>query len=206
LEQLLHAGQNQENRAWVIALADRLAHSLVLGDSGNDIVYPLHALVAEADLGDGFIDQLRNQIPEETEYFKYSLLATSNCVESMVDAQCRLRDKIPEDVKVFCPDTPRKPDAFQLLFRQLGCLYEGEKKPPTLALLQLHDLKQTKQALDRYEKYEQQEFGKLPMIVICHDMKLREHLSWLEQRWHKLLFSPTSIEQLVEAMESLLDG
>jgi HD-like signal output (HDOD) protein/DNA-binding NarL/FixJ family response regulator len=68
----------QVHEVATIALANRLAHALLLGHAGNQIIYPTEDLCELLCLDEKLIERIETWAPEETVKVKFALLAVSN--------------------------------------------------------------------------------------------------------------------------------
>lgn len=193
---------NAINEVAILALANRLAHALLLGSSGNLSLYPTEEFVSILRLKPGVIKKIEEEIPEQTDDIKFSMLASSN-----QQAWPRLRDELDElFIEPFRPihisDEPEF-DALRIFCDRLRD--STEEEPPNVGIIHI---KRGQERVPLTEKFKQAQaeasVEQLPLIILSPkgDIQLEERA--MAGRQFELLPFPVSISRLIEAFNKIV--
>jgi hypothetical protein len=185
-----------------VALANRIAHALLLGCSGNEIIYPFDDLVESLGVSASAIEKIVATIPDETRDLKFTMLVHS-ASDIWPDFGSMVRTRLDTTVRPICVSTEPSTDAFKLF---LDCICEhDDTAPPNLGLIYLRDVREAAAVFDDYESRETEaDCGSLPLIVVCSKGadKLGE-APW-KTRPHTVLKAPVPIALFLKTMQAVL--
>ncbi len=195
-------GGNDSESAAIIALSNRIAHALLLGNSGNEVIYPLDDLVEFLALSPSIIDQIATRVPDETRDLKYSMLARGN-EEAWPDFAASVRSELGMEGSILSVSSRPEIDAFRLFARCAAS--SGSVQPPQVAILYVSDPTRADEAFVRLESEERTAGAeRLPLVVIKHQGAPELKQPWLQARPHAMLHAPVRIRTLIRTVRELL--
>jgi len=198
----LAGGQFQE--ATIIAAADRIAHVLDIGDSGNGTLYPLDEWCDLLGFNRQWLIELRARIPEETKEVKYALMARSNGAEWQ-DGQKDGRENRIRSVRVLYRPCEKCVDAYEI-FLDAVCMPTDEQ-PPNLGYIHVPDARQFSTAWREYRMAEDAAgVSALPLLIICGKGKIAtERLTGNGRpRRAVVLRTPISVPTFMDTIHELM--
>jgi HD-like signal output (HDOD) protein/CheY-like chemotaxis protein len=196
------AGSQLQESA-IIAAADRLAHALDAGDSGNRTLYPVDDLADMLGFDRKWLTELQTRIPEETKEVKYALLARSSSVD-WKESRLSYHNQRVRSVRVLYRPCEKCVDAYELFLRS-ACT-PAEDQPHNLGFIHVPDVRQFPIAWRDYRAAESQaKVDNLPLLVICGKGKIDpERLnSDGPPRRTAILRSPISVAALLGMVHQL---
>lgn len=122
------------NHVRVLTLADRLAHALLVGSSGNDTIYPVENLCRDLKVGPGVLSEIAETIQDATDDLKLGMISAGldgewpNSVET-------IRDRLPGPVRPLYVSAQPEIDACRLFCGRLAAEETGD--PPNLTILHI---------------------------------------------------------------------
>ncbi len=149
-----------------LALANRLAHALVLGSSGNEVLYPIEEFVSALDLSESALAQIVERTPEQAFDLKTFMLASCADADgsgpsSLDDARAALGNGVVPMHVAINPST----DATAFMLARLCTI--GATDTPTVAVVRVAQSSERPRLLDMLRQREQQEgVTNLPTLVI----------------------------------------
>lgn len=184
-----------------LALANRLAHALLLGSSGNLTLYPTEEFCHTLKLKPELIRNIKEEIPDQTDDVKISILASSN-----QQAWSRLRDKLAEQLNfrlhpIVISAEPEF-DSACIFCEQIHEISEDEQ--PNVGVIHIKR-GQERVPLTRALAKAEAEAGveMLPLVILSPkgDIQLEERA--MADRQFELLPFPVSISRVIEAFNKL---
>lgn len=151
----------------VLALADRLAHALALGHSGNPTLYPLDEPLAALGLGDGFVGEAVRTVPDRMREMRKVWLSRVN--GGWVSHLEQLRQQLDDPPRPLFVgrETVAHPVAL-CLGRLLGPEPEPATGPPDLAVLPINGKHEADAAAQRLREAESAAgVADLPVLVVA---------------------------------------
>jgi HD-like signal output (HDOD) protein len=146
-----------------LGLANRLAHALLLGSSGNDSVYPIEEFVEFLGLSDSQLAELVEEVPESTRDMKLQMLSHGG--EAGTEVAEDVRSQVPPALlPVHIGLRPQADSVAILLGRLLG---DRPSLQPNVAILRVTHARERGVVLSRLETAEKDHAtGPLPLLVV----------------------------------------
>lgn len=190
-------GPAHRESAAMVALADRLAHALLLGSSGNEIIYPLDDLVELVGISAKELTAVAESVRDETHDLKFTMLARAN-QENWPDYVELLRAKCPKSLRFLNAGVEPESDAFRLFCQRVG---SADAAPPNVGVLYLRNVSELDRVANLFDAEETKAgcSARLPVIVICHRGKVDAEAPSLRGRAHALLSTPVRVDTLLDA-------
>jgi len=186
----------------ILALADRLAHALLIGGSGNDTIYPIHELIEWLKLSGDTVAAIALAACDQTNELKYVMLSRSQTA-AWPDTRKTVRSKLRTPVRPLFVGDERQADAYRIFFSALG---EPTDQPPNLivthaarpiARVKFDDL------LDAAEL--EAHVANLPILVISPEGSATLDSSLVRGRVSESVRTPATVGCLIEAVNKLLE-
>ncbi|MEX2219926.1 MAG: HDOD domain-containing protein, partial [Phycisphaerales bacterium] len=186
-----------------LGLADRLAHALLLGASGNDTIYPIDEHCQALRLDGAAIQRVEETARTETDNMKFTMLSNTSGapwpkrrdeLRSMLNAPFR---------PLFVSAEPRV-DSYRMFCDALAD--PGGEEPPNVAIVHLaagRDRAGVSQALLAAER--ERGVQELPAVVLSPGAKLTLEGPAATRR-SELLATPVQAQRLLDAVGMLLEG
>lgn len=193
-------GQHAEAAA-TVALADRLAHAMLLGSSGNDVLYPLDELAQFLSLSPKVLAEIAAKVFDETHDLKFSMLARaqeSTWPDCVLQAKERLG--VPLQPLYLGPDSEM--DAFRMFLERVVGTNEGTPNIAFIHLAQAGDLTQKIKELEVKER--SSEVGNLPLLVIAAKPNIQVDQALFGKRRNLMHPMPMRIATLIRNIRELL--
>jgi HD-like signal output (HDOD) protein/FixJ family two-component response regulator len=192
----LRGVQQDAQSILAVALANRLAHALLSGNSGNARLLPYYDVASELGLDSEAIAKLTtaaHQKMADTEMFYVSQSSEPFCDPLAVE----LAKKAPTlpRIVVFGPDSPTDP--FSLFFKQLGWL---EPERPTAVLLFARSQRDFTRYLPALRKLDAAGHGTITVIVATAGESMSVPAEWSCNRRVETISLPCAYSRLVEAV------
>lgn len=184
-----------------LALANRLAHAMLLGDSGNPTIYPTDDFITALKLNGDDIREIEQTIPSQTDDLRIAMLTRAH------DAAWQTRMTRPQI------DVPLRPlfaaangelDAYRIVTERLAAP-PSETEKPNLMIVHLTDVRH-RAALTASVVEQEAAAGvsKLPTIIISSKGHLALEESAMVNRPSRMIASPLTLCRLVDAIRMLL--
>ena len=190
-----------------LALADRLAHALLLGDSGNATIYPTHEYCQALRIEATTIADISAVVPGQTQDIKLAMLSRGGG-SSVQPLDVRMRAQLARPLKPLFVSASPAIDAYRLAVERLSAaadpMADPIEGPPTVAIVHLGGARDMPAATSQLQQAEEDAGGgRLPTIVISPsgDLGLAEPAA--SKRPIIRLHSPTPVARLVEAINSI---
>lgn len=187
--------------AATVALANYLAHAMLAGHSGNEVIYPVDELTMELGLEEETIRFVARNAVDRADEIKLTI-ATGGRGEIWKPYKEVIAERLNMAVNVLSVRCFAGPDSYQLLFEQIA--QPGADKP-NLAVVHLRsreDIVPCGELLSRAEN--EAEVGNLPLVMLCSREQLTLTGKTLSGRAHATLPVPTYLESLIETVRRLL--
>lgn len=196
-----HMAAKRFQEVVTLALADRLSYALLIGDSGNRVLYPIadycDALGVDAEV----IARIEEVALTETNDVKLALMAES-AESGWRDLREEVRERLPS---AFNPLIVSERPPFDSVRIWCGQLRVSSGDSPNMAIVHAFTSASIPNLLNRLSRQEQEEgVSLLPLVVVLpegtDDIDLH-----LYPRPHRVLSMPVSESRLVGAINELLD-
>ncbi|MDP1662593.1 MAG: HDOD domain-containing protein [Phycisphaerales bacterium] len=186
-----------------LALANRLAHALVLGSSGNEVLYPIEEFVSALELSEAALAQIVERTPEQAFDLKTFMLASCADADesgpsSLDEARAVLGDSVVPMHVAINPST----DATAFMLARLCTV--GATDTPTVAVVRVTQSTERPRLLDLLRQREQQEgASNLPTLVIGSAPSCYFQPGQLGTRAVEQMVVPARRERVLHAMVKL---
>ena len=147
----------------VLALANRLVHSLGIGSSGNCSLYSIHDFCAALKVPNRVIAQIENTVPDSTDDLKLSMLSDSGILEP---AKCMWADANPPLPRTVFLSANQAVDSIRIAMESIKA-DELSGQIPELAVLHVHHSREVTSLFAELQKIEAlEQIGPLPTLII----------------------------------------
>lgn len=197
VENIRHVAPKRLVEVATLALADRLCHALVIGHSGNHVLYPLDEYCQVLRLEPQVIANIEQVALRETQDLKLALMAESKD-GAWTDAREELHEALGGPVRplVVC-DHPRT-DAVRLFCDQVRTAGD---ETPDVAVVHLAGEGAWTRLSQRLTTMEEEAGAKnLPLIIISPALESGRKIEAPPGRRTQFLHSPVVVSRLVEAL------
>lgn len=203
-----HMARSTVQEVSMLGVADRLAHALLLGDSGNNTIYPTEEFCRTLRLEPATIVEIEQHIPGQTQDIKLAMLSRGTTQGASSPMDVLLRKELPEPfVPLYVSASPGI-DAYRIAVDRLrDPLSRGEDLGPNIAIVHITSGRDCAAVTGQLQAAEAQLYNKpLPTVVIspAGDMGLSE--SPAARRRIAKVPSPTPVSRLIAAIRSLCPG
>lgn len=194
---------NETAKVATLALADRLAHALMLGSSGNQTIYATEELCDLLRLDPSVIAEIERIAREETDKVKFALLANSN-QSSWKPLRDVHKESLASPFRPLYVSTAPAIDAHRILCDQLSD--RNEKEPPNIGIIACRQARDRIPLCERFKSAESASGARsLPLLVISPEGKTMPETSILTGRHVEVLATPFAIGRMVRAVNRLLE-
>jgi HD-like signal output (HDOD) protein len=188
--------------AGTLVLANRLAHAMLLGSSGNESFYATDEFVRMLELKPEVITRIENEIPEQTTDMKYAMLQSASGTGGQDYHRIVLR-RFQRPMRPLFVSAEPEIDGYRMLFEKLK--QPSGDRGPNVAVIHMASVRERESlcaALLNAEKSAGVE--PLPLIVISSLSTLKLEPGLLAGRMHAILPSPLTLSRLAETVNELL--
>ncbi len=202
INRMREAGEKIASVIGVLALADRLAHALLIGSSGNDAVYPVDELMEWLKIDADSIARISATIATQTTDLKYVLLSRAPNTE-WPDARRQFASRLLTPTRPLFVGENAGADPYGIFYSVLTT--EVPDGPPNLLVVHLRQpAKRAKLAELVAAAEEKSRLARLPMVIISPDGSGQLDERTMAGRVFELVRSPASVSRLIEAANRLL--
>jgi len=186
----------------VLALANRLAHALLLGSGGNDTIYPTREFAHALKLDGEAIDTILKDIDSQTTDLKLVLLEKGT-TRNWVNRRKHWRSKIDAQFRPVFVGQEAELDGYRLFVNAIGDNTTDE--PPNLIVAVIGSVKEQQKVTDDVRRVEaQHNMNSLPVIVISPKGTLNLKDAQTNSRTTVQLTMPTPVQTFCDAADRLL--
>lgn len=199
LHELRHAAASHLPELLTLVLANRLAHALLLGDSGNDALWPTHELCEMLGLRSETLNAISRQIHRDTAELKAAMLAAMPA-GTWPDRRALALKQLGVRLRPLFVATEPALDAFRLLCERLG-----DPGPPNLGVIHIHDARDVRSVAPIYRETEQRARAeRLPLLVLTPAPRIVPDQDLLADRRCAVVTLPATLSAIVRAVRRLL--
>ena len=196
-----HAPSRVEDAA-TIALANRLAHAMGVGTSGNDAIYDLDEFITALNLDPLAVLEIAQRLPDQAADLRLAMLTHTNehPSDSVVDS---LRQRLGDVRPLIVQTGPQATDAVRMFFDRIRP--EDQTQRPNVAVLMVRNDAECAAAISRFAQDEAAAGCEgLPVLVISPTgtFTLDEHAS--VGRRVATLTAPIDVHRLIDTMTTLI--
>lgn len=192
----------QLNESAILALANRLCHGVLLGSSGNEVVYPTEALCDLLSLDGDAVDSILADAVDEARNIKFSMLSVGT-VGNWPEKREEYRERLAGAFRPLFVSTNPGIDAYRLLCNTLAdppC----EQEPPTIAIVHAHASRE-RVALGNALGAAQSKAGvaNLPLLILSPKGNISLEPRIMDNRVHAMLRTPLALSRFIDTVNSL---
>jgi len=190
------------NEVATLALANRLAHALLLGSSGNLALYPTEEFISVLKLKPDIIRKIEEEIPGQTDDVKFSMLASAN-LQSWPRLCDELTEKLAQPFRPLHMSMEPDSDALRIFCDRLRD--NTEEEPPNVGIIHIKNGRERAPVTSEYLKAEAEKgVAPLPLIILSPkgDIALEEKA--MANRRFELLAFPLSVFRVIGAFNALV--
>jgi len=187
----------------ILALANRLAHALLLGSSGNETLYTTEEFCSSLKIKDGVLDEIAEEIPDQADDVKLSMLSSASGGAWPSRLQ-HWRGELGGALRTLFVSSAPHADAYRLFFSRLS---ETSDEPPNLAVVHMTNPRERVPLTTALRKKEEEAGAKgLPAIILSPTANIRLEESAMNERATRMLPSVVTVGRVVGAVKELMGG
>jgi len=188
-----------------LVLANRLAHALMLGSSGNEVVHPTAALCEDLGINGETMQAIQNTIPDQTDEVKFAMLASGG-VGVWPRRLEWWRQQLESEIRPVCLCANPDFDGFRIFFdRLVGEESSAGAGEPNLAVVHMTNVRERSPltaALRDAEKNAGD--GPLPAIILSPQGHLELEAEAMADRPLQKLATPATMRNMIDAARALV--
>lgn len=186
----------------VVALANRLAHAMVIGSSGNEFVYQTHEFAQALELNGDNMDHILDGIVDETDDLKLAMLQNAS-PQAWPDRRKYWHDQIGTPLSVLFVGPNAGTDSYRMFAQAISSAARGDD--PNLIITYATSNTARKDITDQIHRLEKErKIGPLPVIIVSSRGTMGALESDTNKRRLYLLPSPMPIKSFCQAAKMLL--
>lgn len=183
-------------------LANRLAHAMLLGSSGNDTIYPTGEVCQALRVGGDLIARIEACAREQTDDIKFAMLA-SGSGDVWPQRREQIRAKLPTQFRPLFVGMSPETDAYRIFCAQLA---DPADEPANIAVVHIAGPRERSAVSARLAEAEAAAgVGGLPAVVLSPAAKLSLEGAVASRRCVQLP-TPIAVSRFVAAALMLLDA
>ena len=201
-EKILALAPHRVAEVATLTLANRLAHALLLGSSGNNCQNPTDVLVRILELKPDAVKFIQDQIPDQTADLKRAMLQSSGSPQGS-DYRQKLLKKFRRPIRSLYIRANPAIDGHRILLERLR--ETNDDRRPNVAVLYLANIRD-KESLFKILRESENAAGlkPLPIIVISPSPNLTLDPAFFAGHNHEIMPSPFTLSRLADAFNSLV--
>jgi HD-like signal output (HDOD) protein/CheY-like chemotaxis protein len=184
-----------------LALANRLAHALLLGSSGNNCQYSTDEFAKVLQLTPEAMAFIEQQIPTQTREMKNAMLQSGAC-EGCLDYRKIAMGKFRRPIRPIFIGASPETDGHRMLLDRLKDTNEPQR--PNIAVMHLPTMNDSLFGL-LAEREKTAGAKPLPLIVLSPTSNLKLEPRLVAGRKYKVVPSPFVLSRLIDAINHLLE-
>ena len=185
----------------MLALANRLAHALMLGSSGNEVIYATCEICEMLKLNSDVIEAIHRKARAETDKVKFALLATSSTANWPQLRQVH-RDEISGSFRPLFIGESSPLNAYRIFCEELAC-DDGEVKP-NVGVIHIAKARERVPLTKAYQAAEASAgVGSLPLLILSPAGKLLPEPALMNGRRVQSIASPFTIPRFIQSLNQL---
>jgi len=192
----------QTAAAAAVSVADCLTHALLLGSSGNDVIYPIDDLVELLQLEPAVISSVAATLHDETRDLKMALISKTGD-RDWPSFATQVKERIATEFRPLCISAVPELDLNRLFCERLA--EDSSEHLPNIAVMYLRDTKEFAQLTTKCDEREGHRLSAdTPVVLIVAKGRLDANHPWLGGRPHAVLTAPVRIDDFIVTIRELL--
>ena len=185
-----------------LALANRLAHALLLGSSGNLTLYPTEEFACALRLKADLFRSIEEKIPGQTDDVKFSMLTHSN-QQSWPRLCDELTEQLHQPFKPIFVSAEPDFDSVIIFCNRLSDTLEEE--PPNVGIIHIKNSRERVLCTSKFKKAESKAgVEHLPLVILSPKGDIQLEDLTMKDRQFILLPFPIVISRFISAFNSLM--
>lgn len=185
-----------------LALADRLAHALLLGNSGNEILYPTADLCHALGIDPEVISGIEQILPQQTDDTKFALLSSSNGA-AWPRRRDELRELLHAPLRPLYVSASPATDAFRICCDVLAG--PGADGTANVLIAHVESANEQRSIAEKITAADEAAgAGTLPLLVLSPPGTPPLPHRLTATRPHRLLLTPTPVSRLIATINELV--
>lgn len=199
LENAIKISPNGVNEISILALANRLAHVMLLGSSGNRFLYSCEKFAKHLEVSPDTIRAIQQTIPEQAADMKLAMLQT--CGASSVSYRDAAIKLFGGNVKAIYISANSAIDGYGIFFEQLG--NSDRKSAPNICVMYLTEAGELDSLLKTLKRREEElQIQSLPSVLLVAPTVKVDQRAMVGRIYIEMIV-PASIQQIAEAFNGL---
>lgn len=187
-----------------LGLANRIAHALLLGNSGNETIYATEEHCRALNVPTGLIRKIEESARQQTDDTKFALMSHASG-QAWPRRSEELREMLTTPFRPLYVSAAPEIDAFRIFFGELAGPRGDE--PANLAVVHITSAKERGMLGERLAAAEREAgLPPLPLLMLSPAGQVTLEDGVVAGRRCALLGTPTAVRQIVASIESLLGG
>lgn len=200
-KQIRHLGSSYARVAAVIAIADALAHAMLLGSSGNDVIYPMDDLAELLGLNGDVLNGIISSVAMETKDLKVSMLSRSD-ICGWPDFASTVRKRATSPLRPLSLSLNPALDAYRVFFEQIAS--DDSQRPPNIAVIYArNEAEMPRLAAMLEDRLQSIGADELPILVVLGTGQPTREWSAINGRPCVTISAPSTIETLLRTVGQL---
>jgi hypothetical protein len=190
------------NEVTTLALANRLAHALLLGTSGNLTLYPTEEFIDILGLKGAQIKDIEGEIPGQTDDIKITMLA-----QSKQRIWPRLRDELSDQLNqpLNAIYLSAEPDFDSLRVFCDRMQNTTEQEAPNIGIIQIRNPRERVMLTTKFKDAEAEaDVEPLPLIIFSPKGNIQLEENFMANRSAELLPFPITISRIIGKFNKLV--
>jgi HD-like signal output (HDOD) protein/CheY-like chemotaxis protein len=184
-----------------LTLANRLAHALLLGSSGNEVIYPTNNLCLELNIESALVQRIEQTIPDQTKELKIALLSRSGH-ESWPERRELHAKALEAPFRPLFVSAAPEIDAYRILCDRLR---ENSGDIPNLSIVHVTESGDTAPVISTLRAAETEaHVGRLPLLILASAGDARLASQFAADRPCEVLRTPTAIPSFINSVNRTL--
>lgn len=184
-----------------LGLADRLSHALLLGYSGNEVIYPTEGLCQHLRLQGSVVRRLEETIREQTNEIKLTMMTNTGGAQ-WTDRRVLWQNKLEEPLRPLFVSSSPEFDSYRIFCDQLR---DRAEESPNIIILHIADARELGELASRARDAESDAGAShLPLVTLSPKGDLVPPPSVTEGRVCYQLPTPVTVARLVSTLNAAL--
>ncbi len=186
----------------VIGLANRLAHAMLLGSSGNDVVYPTTEHCQALKVPDALLERIQEHVPAEADDVRLTMMTKGNDAK-WTPFIMTVQERLPAPLRLLTVSMHTTSDAVQIFCKRLSAPITSEETP-LIGVVHIADKREVEALSKQIQSFAQQ--GSLhddsPLIIISPSGDCELDSGVMQMHDTALLKIPYTIDSFLRCCES----
>lgn len=187
----------------IVGLANRVAHALLLGSSGNDVVSPIREHVQALKLRRAVLAEIVASVSDEAADMRLALQsrAQSPAAPPFIET---VRSRIDRPFRGVCVAIDGEADAMAIAMNALSAHHDAMDGEPNVAVVCVHSPREVPELSRMLVRADPSPERRLPALIVSPNATAMLEPSAMEGRVCRLLPSPTPLARLVDGLRAVL--